>query len=74
MSFLRKPKEREESTEKILVEIQSALNSIERRLSAIPESLQEPLRAPLRTLQAQVQASLEELRGMLADTIELLQN
>ncbi|MEM4445402.1 MAG: hypothetical protein QXJ21_08660, partial [Thermofilum sp.] len=73
MSFLRGRREEKEDVTRVLESLQVSLTSLEKRLASLPDLLQEPLRSALRVPLSQLQASVEEIRGSLADVVEILQ-
>ena len=73
MSFLRRGREEREEPAQAIASIRDTLTSLEKRIAALPEALQEPIRSMLRVPLAQLQASVEEVRGSLADIVEMLQ-
>ncbi|MCC5998651.1 MAG: hypothetical protein LM573_06195, partial [Thermofilum sp.] len=74
MSFFRGKKEEKGTTiDELTEEIRTSLATLDRKISTLPEVLQEPIRTNIRSSLTQLIASIDELRATLADVLELAQ-
>uniref|UniRef100_UPI00258A9239 hypothetical protein n=1 Tax=Thermofilum sp. TaxID=1961369 RepID=UPI00258A9239 len=74
MSFFRGKKEEKGTTiDELTEEIRTSLATLDRKISTLPEVLQEPIRTNIRSSLTQLIASIDDLRASLADVLELAQ-